>query len=95
MVGLTPIVGVVVGVVTSVLVTCVVLVVVVRSRRRRRLPCPEVKMVYDKGSGSPSQVRGQEEPTDSDDRNPDLIPINHGEWRNHVSVSPVQKPYMQ
>ncbi|XP_069944398.1 protein turtle homolog A isoform X2 [Cherax quadricarinatus] len=76
MVGLTPIVGVVVAVVTSVVVTCVVMVVVVRSRRRH-LPRPEVKMVYEKGSGSPSQVRNQEDPIDADEHNPDLIPVNH------------------
>ncbi|KAG7158651.1 Nephrin-like 7 [Homarus americanus] len=76
MVNLTPIVGVVVGVVTSVVVTCVVIVVVVKSRRRR-VSRPEVKMVYDKASSSPSQLRGQEEPPDSDDQNPDLIPVNH------------------
>nr|XP_045595232.1 nephrin-like [Procambarus clarkii] len=74
-VGLTPIVGVVAGVVSSVMVTCVVMVLVVRSRRRR-LPRPEVKMVYDKGASSPSQVRGQQAPT-LENEDPDLIPVNH------------------
>lgn len=81
-VGLAPIVGVAAGVATSVLVTCVVMVVVVKVRRRSALRA-EVKMVYVKGAGGASQGRVQEEASEGgDETNPDIIPVNHGEYRN-------------
>ena len=78
-VSLAPIVGVVAGMAASMLVTCLIMVGVVKVRRRN-LPHPKVKMVYMKESDGPSQIRSQDEARDgSDDPNPDLIPVNHGE----------------
>lgn len=35
-------------------------------------------MVYDKGSSSPPSGRGQDTTTDSEEANPDVIPVNDG-----------------
>nr|XP_045606657.1 uncharacterized protein LOC123763553 [Procambarus clarkii] len=72
---LTPILAVLLGVLASLLLMGLVIALVVRSRRPRPLK-PEVKMVYDKGSGASVPLRGPEDSTSTDDHNPDLIPVN-------------------
>lgn len=66
------------GVVASLLLMAVVIVLVVRSRCAH-VHKPEVKMVYNKGVASPS--RGSDDDLNSDDPNPDVIPINDGEYK--------------
>lgn len=75
---LAHILAVVLGVVVTLLLVGVVIVVVIRSRRRGPQR-PEVKMVYDKGSSGSPSGRGQETATDSEEANPDVIPVNDGE----------------
>ncbi|XP_042887333.1 neural cell adhesion molecule 2-like [Penaeus japonicus] len=72
---LAHILAVVLGVVVTLLLVGVVIVVVIRSRRRGPQR-PEVKMVYDKGSSGSPSGRGQETATDSEEANPDVIPVN-------------------
>ncbi|XP_066943140.1 contactin-4-like [Macrobrachium rosenbergii] len=70
---MTSLVGVVVGVLTSLLVMALVILAVVRSKRGQ-IRKPEVKMVYHKGPGCSS--RGNDEEGGGDDPNPDVIPVN-------------------
>ncbi|XP_063586991.1 nephrin-like [Penaeus indicus] len=69
----TSLLAVILGVVASLLLMAVVIVLVVRSRCAH-VHKPEVKMVYNKGVASPS--RGSDDDLNSDDPNPDVIPIN-------------------
>lgn len=80
------ILAVVLGVVVTLLLVGVVIVVVIRSRRRGPQR-PEVKMVYDKGSSGSPTGRGQEITTDSEEANPDVIPVNDGEILQHTCLS--------
>ena len=70
---LTSLLGVVLGVLASLLVMAAVVVALVSRARNHRKP--EVKMVYHKGAA------GHHLPDDVDDTNPDVIPVNDGEFR--------------
>ncbi|KAG0714914.1 hypothetical protein GWK47_013177 [Chionoecetes opilio] len=65
---LSSLLGVVLGVLASLLVMTAVVVALVRRARSQRKP--EVKMVYHKGAA------GHHLPDDVDDTNPDVIPVN-------------------
>ncbi|XP_063869214.1 nephrin-like [Scylla paramamosain] len=65
---LTSLLGVVLGVLASLLVMAAVVVTLVRRARSQHKP--EVKMVYHKGAG------GHHLPDEVDDTNPDVIPVN-------------------
>lgn len=67
---LTSLLGVVLGVLASLLVMAAVVVGLVRRSRTQNKP--EVKMVYHKGTS------GHHCPDEVDDSNPDVIPVNDG-----------------
>ncbi|XP_047474605.1 uncharacterized protein LOC125028972 isoform X2 [Penaeus chinensis] len=94
----TSLLAVILGVVASLLLMAVVIVLVVRSRCAH-VHKPEVKMVYNKGVASPS--RGSDDDLNSDDPNPDVIPINDDHLvkttqqvhqRKHPQQNPQQDP---